>query len=98
MEITLGGTVLAPPTFFQGKHSRFVHEQFDCRGDDGRTFRVIDNVSIGPRVPVNPGDRVTVKGELVHDRGRPPIVHFTHHDPWGTHEGGFIELGGRIYA
>jgi hypothetical protein len=41
---------------------------------------------------------VSVKGELVHDRGRPPIVHFTHHDPWGTHEGGSIELGGRVYA
>lgn len=98
MEVTLGGTVLAPPRFFHGKHSRFTHEQFDCRAPDGSTFRVIDNVSIAPRVPVAPGDRVTVKGELVHDRGQPPIVHFTHHDPWGTHEGGFIEVGGRTYA
>ena len=98
MEVTLHGTVSTPPRFFQGKHSRFEHEQFDCRADDGSTFRVIDNVTIGPRIPVVPGDRVTVKGELVHDRGQPPIVHFTHHDPWGTHEGGFVEAGGRVYA
>ncbi|MDB5040794.1 MAG: hypothetical protein JWN27_1520, partial [Candidatus Eremiobacteraeota bacterium] len=91
-------TVQAPPSFLQGKHTRFEHDQFDCRGYYGNTFRLIDNVSIWPIVPDIPGDRVTVKGELVHDRGRPPIVHFTHHDPWGTHEGGFIELGGRIYA
>jgi Protein of unknown function (DUF3465) len=99
MEVQYSGTVTTKPHFFFGKHSRMEHEQFDVRRDgDGSPFRVIDNVSIGPRVPVQPGDHVSVKGELVHDRGRPPIVHFTHHDPWGTHEGGSIELGGRVYA
>jgi Protein of unknown function (DUF3465) len=98
MEVKLAGTVLTPPHFFHGKHSRYEHEQFDCRGNDGTTFRVIDNVTIGPQVPVHPGDHVMVQGELVHDRGQPPIVHFTHHDPWKTHVDGFIELNGRRYA
>jgi len=98
MEVTLRGTVLTPPRVFVGKHSRYEHEQFDCRGDDGAVFRVVDNVTIGPRVPAVPGDRVVVKGELVHDRGQPPIVHFTHHDPWHTHEDGSITLDGRVYA
>jgi hypothetical protein len=98
MEVTYHGTVVAPPRFFQGRHSPFQHEQFDVRGDDGALFRVVDNVSLAPRVPVKPGDAVTVKGELVRDRGQPPIVHFTHHDPWGTHEDGYITLGGRLYA
>ena len=99
MEVQYSGTVTTPPRFFKGSHSHMWHEQFDVRRDgDGSPFRVIDNVTIAPRVPVRPGDHVSVKGELVHDRGQPPIVHFTHHDPWGTHEGGSIELGGRVYA
>ncbi len=98
MEVQYTGTVTTPPRFFFGSHSKMQHEQFDVRRDGGELFRVIDNVSIAPRVPVRPGDRVTVKGELVHDRGKPPIVHFTHHDPWGPHEAGFIETGGRRYA
>jgi len=98
MEVRYAGTVLTPPRFFFGKHSRMEHEQFDCRGADGTRFRVIDNVTIAPRVPVAPGDHVVVQGELVPDRGQPPIVHFTHHDPWGTHVGGYVELNGRRYA
>ena len=98
MEVRYTGTVATQPRFFFGSHSRMEHEQFDVRRDGGGTFRVIDNVSIAPRVPVQPGDRVTVKGELVHDRGKPPIVHFTHHDPWHTHADGSIVLDGRVYA
>ncbi len=67
MEIRFEGTVTTPPTFFYGRRSHAEHEQFDCRADDGRTIRVIDNVTLAPRVPVRPGDRVTVQGEEVHD-------------------------------
>jgi len=58
----------------------------------------VDNVDIAPPVPVCPGDSIEVRGEMVHDRGRAPIVHWTHHDPGGTHEDGFIRLRGREYA
>ena len=37
--------------------------------------------SIAPRCPVRAGDRIEVRGEMVHDPGRPPVVHWTHHDP-----------------
>jgi hypothetical protein len=98
LEVRYSGTVTTPPTFFSSRHSHRTHEQFDVRADDGSTFRVIDNVSLAPRVPARPGDRVTVQGELVHDRGKPPIVHWTHRDPGRRHIDGFVELGGRIYA
>jgi hypothetical protein len=39
-----------------------------------------------------------VQGVEVHDRGAPPIVHWTHHDPAHRHQDGSITLGGRIYA
>ena len=98
MEVRYTGTVTTQPSFFTSRHSHHTHEQFDVRGDSGSTFRVVDNVSLAPRVPAHPGDRVTVQGELVHDRGGPPIVHWTHHDPRGRHPSGFIALNGRVYA
>jgi hypothetical protein len=97
MEVRYTGTVMNRPVFFTSRHSHRTHEQFDVRRDDGATFRVVDNVSLAPRVPAQPGDRVTVQGELVHDRGK-PLVHWTHHDPRGRHAGGFIALGGHVYA
>jgi hypothetical protein len=97
MEVCYTGTVLNRPVFFTSRHSHHTHEQFDVRRDDGATFRVVDNVSLAPRVPARPGDGVTVQGELVHDRGK-PLVHWTHHDPRHRHADGFIALGGRVYA
>ena len=97
-EVQWSGTVTSVPTFFRGSRTRAIHEQFDVRRDDGATFRVIDNVDIAPRVPVVPGDRITVHGELVHDAHRRPIVHWTHHDPRGRHESGWIERAGQRYG
>jgi hypothetical protein len=59
---------------------------------------VIDNVDLAPRIPVQPGDRIEVCGEMVHDPGKLPIVHWTHHDPANRHPGGFIRFRGRLYA
>ena len=97
-EVQWSGTVTSPATFFRGSRTHAVHEQFDVRRADGVQFRVIDNVDLAPRVPVAPGDRVTVRGELVTREGAPPIVHWTHHDPRGRHQDGFIEWSGRLYA
>ena len=56
------------------------------------------NGTVTTRVPVKPGDRVTVQGDLVDAHGKRPIVHWTHHDPGHRHADGFIEFGGRMYA
>jgi hypothetical protein len=55
-------------------------------------------VGLAPRIPVQPGDQIQVKGEMVHDPGSIPIVHWTHHDPEATHQDGFIRFQGRVYA
>ena len=98
MEVHFAATVTTAPHFFVGSRTHAEHEEFDCRTDAGATVRVIDNVALAPRVPVVPGDRVDVQGEEVHDRGRPTIVHWTHHDPSHRHVDGFIVLNGRVYA
>ena len=96
-EVTFGAVVTSAPHFFQGRYSHATHEAFDASTAAGEV-EIVDNVSIAPRVPVSPGDRIEVRGEMVHDPGRPPVVHWTHHDPQGTHENGFILHRGRVYA
>jgi len=98
MHVRYTGTVTSEPTFFSSRRSHNTHEQFDVRADDGTAFRVVDNVTIAPRVAVRPGDRVTVQGDLIRPHGFPPIVHWTHRDPRHHHADGFITAGGRTYA
>jgi len=95
--VDFSATVCSPPRFFFGSRSHAMHEAFDVQSSAGR-IEVVDNVSIAPRCPVRAGDRVEICGEMVHDRGRPPVVHWTHHDPRHHHSDGFIRLAGRIYA
>ena len=91
------GTVSSPPRFFYGSRSHCEHEAFDVRTSAGE-LEVVDNVNIAPRCPVQPGDRIEVCGQMVHDPGRLPVVHWTHHDPAHDHPSGFIRLRGRLYA
>lgn len=90
-------TVVSPARYFYGARTHCMHEAFDVRSDAGR-LEIVDNVAIAPKCPVQVGDRVEVCGEMVHDRGRPPVVHWTHHDPRHRHPDGFIRLHGRLYA
>ena len=48
------------------------------------------------RVPVTEGDHVIVHGEYVWN-AQGGLIHFTHHDPQGTHEGGYIQDNGKTY-
>lgn len=97
-EVRFNGTAESKPRFFFGSGTHAWHEAFDVLSDDGHRVEVVDNVLIAPRVPVAPGDRVVVQGELVPGAVRGPLVHWTHHDPVGRHVDGFIELHGRRYA
>ncbi|MGB8520230.1 MAG: DUF3465 domain-containing protein [Candidatus Tumulicola sp.] len=90
-------TVTSDPRFFYGSRTRCMHEAFEASSDAG-PVEIVDNVAIAPRCPVRAGDRIEVRGQMVHDPGRPPVVHWTHHDPRHRHDGGFIRLHGRTYA
>jgi len=96
-EITFEASVTSNPSFFFGKRTKRTHEAFRAQTAAG-PVEIVDNVGIAPRIPVQPGDRIQVRGEMVHDPGRIPIVHWTHHDPGGRHADGFIRLRGRVYA
>jgi hypothetical protein len=96
-EVTFDATVASRAHFFYGKHTHAEHESFVAQTAQGKVD-VIDNVALAPPVPVRAGDRIEIRGELVHDPGRIPVVHWTHHDPSGEHADGFIRLRGKQYA
>jgi Protein of unknown function (DUF3465) len=97
MWVDISGTVCSAPRFFYGSRTHCMHEAFDVASSAGKV-EVVDNVDIAPRCPVKAGDRIEVAGELVHDPGRLPVLHWTHHDPAHLHRDGFIRLHGRLYA
>ncbi|MBV8333824.1 MAG: DUF3465 domain-containing protein [Candidatus Eremiobacteraeota bacterium] len=90
-------TVASTPRYFVGTRTHRTHESFAASTVAG-PVQIVDNVDIAPRCPVRVGDSIEVRGEMVHDPGRPPIVHWTHHDPAHRHPDGFIRLHGHLYA
>jgi hypothetical protein len=96
-QVDFRGRVASSPRYFVGNHTHCRHEAFDVATSAG-PVEIVDNVDIAPRCPVRVGDTVEVRGEMVHDPGRPPVVHWTHHDPARHHADGFIRLRDRLYA
>ena len=56
--------------------------------------RIEDNIDITGRIPLRPGDRISLQGQLECNDG---VIHWTHHDPSGRHTAGFVEVSGRHY-
>jgi hypothetical protein len=89
----------------QGRVSRILgddslgdrHQRFILELPSGQTVLVAHNIDLAPRVEsLGVGDSVAFHGEYEwNDKGG--IVHWTHHDPQGQHEAGWIRHGGRVY-
>jgi hypothetical protein len=97
-DVAVAGTVIDEPTFFIGRRTHAPHETFDVVTPNGLRLRIVDNVSLAPRIPVHTGDDVVVAGQLI-PTSDGAIVHDTHHCPGpGWHRGGWIEWRGKRYA
>ena len=73
------------------------HQRFLLELDSGQTLLVAHNIDLAPRVPdIARGDRVRFFGEY---EWNPTggVIHWTHHDPRGSHVGGWLEHAGRRY-
>lgn len=73
------------------------HQRFLIRTSSGVSLLVAHNIDLAPRLEgLAGGDQVTVRGEYVwNDKGG--LMHWTHLDPRGSHEPGYIEWRGRRY-
>lgn len=75
---------------------RYRHQRFIVSCADGQTVLIVNDVSIGQRVPVTVGGKVGVKGQYIWD-SQGGLVHFTHHDDSGG-PGGWILWQGRVFS
>ena len=73
------------------------HQRFILRLDSGQTVLVAHNIDLAPRIEVlNEDDTVIFKGVYVsNDQGG--VIHWTHRDPEGRHENGWLKRNGMIY-
>ena len=73
------------------------HQRFILQLDAGRTLLISHNIDLAPRIEtLREGDSVSFNGIYEwNDRGG--LVHWTHHDPQGQHEPGWLRHDGRLY-
>ena len=74
------------------RHQRFI---VDLR--NGQTLLIAHNIDLAPRIPIGVGDRLKIRGMYEwNDLGG--LVHWTHHDPMGVEDGGYIVCRRRTYG
>tara|TARA_R110002096_G_scaffold154_4_gene734 strand:+ start:3296 stop:3643 length:348 start_codon:yes stop_codon:yes gene_type:complete len=72
------------------------HQRFILDIGNRRTLLIAHNIDLAKRVPLGMGDRVRVRGMYEwNDLGG--LMHWTHHDPLGVEDGGFIRYRTRVY-
>ncbi|MDR0943911.1 MAG: DUF3465 domain-containing protein [Ruminococcus sp.] len=74
------------------KHQRFILEL-----STGQTILFAHNIDIAPRVEdIAKGDIISFYGEYIYsDEGG--TIHWTHHDPDGSSDGGWLKRGDTVY-
>lgn len=72
------------------------HQRFILDIGAGNSLLIAHNIDLVDRVPLGIGDRVRVRGMYEwNDLGG--LVHWTHHDPLGVEDGGWIRYRTRVY-
>ena len=96
VEVVADGTVTRDLGLRGGRNG--THEGYLLRLNSGcnDVLKVETNVDLTGPVPIHVGDRAIVKGEYEWTR-LGGVLHWTHHDPRGRHEGGFVQVGGATY-
>ncbi len=72
------------------------HQRFIIDPGFGFSVLVAHNIDIAPRVPVRAGDSITLRGEYEWTN-KGGVLHWTHHDPGGRRQGGWIEYREQRY-
>ena len=74
------------------------HQRFILRLLSGQTLLVTHNIDIAPRVEsLTVGDEVHFAG-IYEYNSEGGVIHWTHHDPGGTHRAGYLRVGDKVYS
>lgn len=91
--VEAGGQVIR---LLSDDHEGSRHQRFIIATGSGQTLLIAHNIDVAPRVPVGMGDRVRFRGVYEwNDLGG--VIHWTHHDPRGEIDGGWIEFRRKRY-
>lgn len=73
------------------------HQKFIVKLANEQTLLISHNIDLAPRIEdLQNNDSIIFKGEYEWNR-KGGVVHWTHKDPQGKHEGGFLQHNGRRY-
>jgi hypothetical protein len=89
---------------FDNPRNGLVHEQFLIKMSDGTDVFVAHDLNYAPRVPLQVGEDIKLKGEWIptnENHGGVDtigVLHWTHHsEDEHRHQSGYIEAGGQHY-
>ena len=73
------------------------HQRFILKLSSGHTLLIVHNIDLSPRIDaLEEGDYVEFNGEYEWN-AQGGLVHWTHDDPHGPHENGWLKHEGRTY-
>jgi len=72
------------------------HQKFLLKLAPDITLLVAHNLDLAKRVPVRKGDNIKIRARYEWNN-RGGVLHWTHHDPKGRKEGGWIYANGKYY-
>jgi hypothetical protein len=73
------------------------HQKFIIELNSGQTLLIAHNIDIAPKIrTLIVGDHISFYGEYDWN-AKGGVVHWTHHDPGGRHESGWLNHGGENY-
>lgn len=73
------------------------HQKFIIRLSTGQTLLIAHNIDLAPRInSIREGDTVEYFGEYEWN-SKGGVIHWTHEDPNGRHEDGWLKHKGRVY-
>ncbi|WP_445115403.1 DUF3465 domain-containing protein [Acinetobacter sp. WZC-1] len=95
MQVQAGGTVKA---VLRDDNDGSRHQKFILSLENGLTVLVAHNIDLAPRIDhLQKGDVVEFYGEYEYST-QGGVIHWTHHDPQGQHENGWLKHEGKTYG
>lgn len=70
------------------------HQRFIVKVEKNLTILIAHNIDLAQRAEISAGDTVAFSGEYEWNK-KGGVVHWTHHDPRGKHQDGWIEVNGK---